>query len=880
MERNSEFDFRPAPFWFLNHYLEKDEIKRQIRLMKEADISGFFIHPRAGLLTPYGSEKWFELVDYMIEEAEKVGLKAWLYDEDPFPSGIAGGRVIFDDLNHVAKGLKLVKLFPDKEGRVYGAVGKGKLLSAHALKLNAEGAILESLDITGAVGVVRPTYFKFTSESTYYAVMRDELSYEHPRAETFYPELYMEAFLGEGKWEVYAAIAEPCIIGDKFGFIPDNLDKECVKSFIELTHEKYFKASGDKFGNSVPGIFTDEPFTGGNIPWTESLEEVFEKEKGYSIRDKYFHLAASFGRESRKVRRDYWSVVNKLYRENFFAQIFEWCREKGLLMVGHVIAEEDPVAQVGRGGGALSYQEYFDIPGFDIITKNVGDRDYPTLLYGGKMISSAAHQQGKKQVLSECMACNAFNFGPEGMRKFANWLFAVGVTWLVPHGFFYSYDGYRKFDAGKSFFFQDNHYSEFGSFSRYVQRLGDKLSKAEHLSNICVLNPTGAFWEMMPVEQDKAEALRNQNYSLIRELLEMHIEFDIIDDAALMGCDIKDGSIACGNEKYNILVASRTPDLSGEYVESIESLKKAGVTILWYDTLGNGIEDIRNLSSIWTDIRGETENSGHENLISYKKKTEKEILVYVFNNSPTPGYFSMGQEPREYCSIYDADTDDYLYAGIEDGRVNFALGSYEAILFVFTDTKNSSGGIYAMPENISPVEYEHEKSPLWDYIPPSGCLSYIKYWNVAIKGNSLEKKYEKCQYGLMRELVGTELGYMKERFQRPVFDRVEEIPSIYPVEVVFSSSFTIEKDTAAKKNKIFMVVERETFNGDYKVYLNGTEVEKGQFLRRTVYDSYNYVYDATELVKSGENLMRIEFNCAGEFDGVKGLVYFMDLGDV
>lgn len=186
------FDYRPAPFWFLNHKLEKNELKRQISLMREADVSGFFMHPRAGLLTPYGSDEWFEMISYIIEEAEKEGLKAWLYDEDPFPSGAAGGRVFFDHPEYAARSLQIKKFTPDSNGRVHGVLGQGRLLSAFAIRLDGSGVITEKRDISGAIGVVRPVYFKSTWNSSYYAVMIDEKPFPHYRAETFYPELHID----------------------------------------------------------------------------------------------------------------------------------------------------------------------------------------------------------------------------------------------------------------------------------------------------------------------------------------------------------------------------------------------------------------------------------------------------------------------------------------------------------------------------------------------------------------------------------------------------------------------------------------------------------------------------------------------------------------
>ena len=85
--------FRAAPFWAWNGKLEPDELRRQIRLMKEMGLGGFFMHSLVGLATPYLSNEWFDCISVCCEEAEKLGMKAWLYDEDRWPSGAAGGLV-------------------------------------------------------------------------------------------------------------------------------------------------------------------------------------------------------------------------------------------------------------------------------------------------------------------------------------------------------------------------------------------------------------------------------------------------------------------------------------------------------------------------------------------------------------------------------------------------------------------------------------------------------------------------------------------------------------------------------------------------------------------------------------------------------------------
>ena len=80
-------------FWSLNDSLQADEMRRQLALFKEGGFGGAFFHSRPGLLTPYLSEEWFEMMKVGVDECRKLGLEAWFYDEDKWPSGFAGGIV-------------------------------------------------------------------------------------------------------------------------------------------------------------------------------------------------------------------------------------------------------------------------------------------------------------------------------------------------------------------------------------------------------------------------------------------------------------------------------------------------------------------------------------------------------------------------------------------------------------------------------------------------------------------------------------------------------------------------------------------------------------------------------------------------------------------
>ena len=83
--------FKPVSFWFLNHYPEREELRRQIHEMHQKGFGGLMLHARDGLLGGYLNRHWEETVRWILEEAESLGLLVYLYDELHYPSGPAGG---------------------------------------------------------------------------------------------------------------------------------------------------------------------------------------------------------------------------------------------------------------------------------------------------------------------------------------------------------------------------------------------------------------------------------------------------------------------------------------------------------------------------------------------------------------------------------------------------------------------------------------------------------------------------------------------------------------------------------------------------------------------------------------------------------------------
>ena len=87
-------DYQSIPFWSWNNELDEAELIRQIEDMKEAGIGGFIMHARIGLKTEYLGEKWFSCIDACLKKARELHMNAWVYDENGWPSGFVGGKLL------------------------------------------------------------------------------------------------------------------------------------------------------------------------------------------------------------------------------------------------------------------------------------------------------------------------------------------------------------------------------------------------------------------------------------------------------------------------------------------------------------------------------------------------------------------------------------------------------------------------------------------------------------------------------------------------------------------------------------------------------------------------------------------------------------------
>lgn len=627
----------PLSFWFLNHYLDEAELARQIGEFKEKGFAGFFLHPRGGLNVPYGSRDWNRVVKFCVSEARRVGLEAWLYDEDPYPSGTAGGRVVIEHPEYRATELVPTFFTAGEAGTSIVDLPPGPLVAAYAIE---GGKILR---IDDCAGLVRSKWTQLHSMSSYYPPYQD--GSPHWRAMTLEPH-YRIHFEAESEGSQLVAFTRREVAQSPWGYYSDLLNPEAARLFLDYTHEAYARVLGKECGAVVPGIFTDEAKLRGYLPWSHLVPQWFFAVCGYNLWEKLPHLVLEIDGQTPFFRWAYRQALAIGFREAFFDPMASTCAEHKLLLTGHISPEEDPVLQAMCVPGIMGILGRMDIPGTDHIGVGLGSAQRPLLHLSPKLASSAAHGYGKRMVICEAFAVCDWGQDMAALTKGAHWLFALGVNRLVTHGQFYSIDGLRKREAPPSQFIQASYWEHFESFSDMIDLLSRELMRGRHHAPLLVYYPEESFMASVSgfpkQEKDLPElVMRREMGELAHRLLMAGYDFDLADGEILKKVTSSNGKAALCEEEFEVVVVPGR-HLTLASWKKLEALKAEGVKIILlerevrilsdrpYSVEGEGLGP----EALIKHLRGTTAPLWRSNgtLIGHQRVTENGHLLFLCNN--------------------------------------------------------------------------------------------------------------------------------------------------------------------------------------------------------------------------------------------------------
>ena len=571
---------KPIVFWALNHKLEKEEITFQLEEMASNGVGGAILHPRSGLLTPYLSDEYFEMIGWMIKEAERIGIDVWLYDEDPYPSGVAGGKVLAEHPEYRAQTMQFIKKEYNGNTQVFIEFPLNKIVGAYAIRKDGN-QIAEKIDLMPYIGLLRTEWRNERKYCTYYPTTYTKAKPQN-RSDTYIPYYALEWTTPPGDWTVLVCYTE--IVKD-FWLYPsyvDQLNPDTIKYFIETTYEPYRQRFSSYFGNVIKGFFVDEPkYLSDPYPWTNKLPEIFQRDHGYTFEDALIALLTD-AEDSEKKRCDYWETVQNLFLRTFPQQVRAWCDENNLLLIGHCSPEEEPVDQVRYTGSISYFMRSMSIPGTDFITNQIGGSKYPILALSPILTASTSRQFSNGLALCETYGVSEWQLRHSDIISIANWLFTHGINIFIFHVFMYSMDGYRKKDAGPSEFYQNPSWKFFNTLSEYMQRVSLFFNKNIPSINTAFYYPFSSWMSLFGIHHDGAFLIRDEFTFLMHELISSHWQFDFVNDKDFEQAGIQNGTLIVGNASYSKIIVPPLHYLPEASRLTLERCREAGIELLLF----------------------------------------------------------------------------------------------------------------------------------------------------------------------------------------------------------------------------------------------------------------------------------------------------------
>lgn len=555
--RSPTSEYRGTPFWAWNCKLDGDELKWQIDVLDQMGFGGFHMHVRTGMDTPYLSDEFMDRVDDCVEHARNRKMLAWLYDEDRWPSGAAGGIVTKDE-KYRQRSLMFTTapyetnnrlgMDSDLSARV-GRSNRGYLLAKFEVKLNADGTL-----------------------ASYRRLVDDENA--------------------EGTtWYAYVETPSPNPWYNNQTYI-NTLDRATVQRFIEVTHERYRARFARDFGGVIPAIFTDEPqFTRKGtlpfaeskkdvlLPWSDDLEDTYRAAYGDSLVEHIPELIWDLPNQACSLTRyHYHDHVAERFASAFADTVGGWCRENGILLTGHLMDEPTLRTQTSALGEAMRSYRSFCLPGIDMLCDRI---EYTT----AKQAQSAAHQYGRPGVMSELYGVTGWDFDFRGYKLYGDWQAALGVTVRVPHLSWVSMAGEAKRDYPASIHYQSPWHGKYAYVEDHFARVNTAMTRGKPVVRVGVIHPIESYWlHWGPAEQTAlARDQMDENFqNITRWLLFGSVDFDFISESLLPDqCPKASAPLQVGCMTYDVILVPGCETLRASTLARLEAFADAGGKLIF-----------------------------------------------------------------------------------------------------------------------------------------------------------------------------------------------------------------------------------------------------------------------------------------------------------
>jgi hypothetical protein len=534
------------------------------------------------------SDEAWDNVRKNIEAANQAGLRVWMADDNGYPSGTAGGRVVASDPAFEARCLVRVTRDGNGAGPFDISLPDGADKFVHAF-------LYPLVDGQPALDRGQPV------------AVRDDL---------------VAGEGVEGPWRVWAFALQNATVGSQqsktavqfkhtAGY-PNLLDPAAMETFVSLTHEEYARRFGplpgriEAFVTNEPNIFsswyTHRPpqRPGGTVflPWSAELPGIFRERHGYDLLPL---LPAIYeggdDASARLVRRHFYETVGAALAENYSKRIAAAAEQSGTLAAGHPLLEENMLHHVILYGDFFRFVEPMDIPSYDVPMPDLRDPQggmfKPWNYWFPKFLSSIA-QAGNRPVVAGLLDCIISRFKPvlkptpEEFRRVCSMAMLCGVNQ------FQTYIRWEQYDP-----------KVYRGMMDYIARLAVVLRGARTAATVGVYYPietyqagfrptasylmsTGPNFHDLsgwPADwQEQMVKVRRQD-AMARSLLDRGIDFDWLHGDWVREARIEDGHLLAAGGRYSTVLMPQVELLPLDVAEKLRAFEAAGGKVIWVNSL-------------------------------------------------------------------------------------------------------------------------------------------------------------------------------------------------------------------------------------------------------------------------------------------------------
>ena len=875
--RQPASEYRPFVRWWWNgDKVEADELVRELRLLKEADIGGVEINPiafptycdslgKASL--PWLSPEWIDMLKVCFDEADSLGMTCDLLVGSGWPFGAE---------------------FLKEDERAQIVVNYAETVTGPKTLTIIRDSICEK-----AMPKVSSPYKGNTKELMLLRLFPNPATHVNDGISVLSTDSVFNIDIPKGQYTLAALVkingflevinGAPGAAGPAL----DHFNTEAVNRYLYNMSDK-IEAQIGPLKNHVRALFTDSmELEGAN--WTHDMAEEFKKRYGYDITEylpfvlfkigsmgsalnyePVVPVSDEFQKEVQRARYDFEDFKAQLMTERFTEPYINWCHQLGV---------KARAQAYGRGFYPLENAMGYDIPEGESWTTNwlrhkpgeeMSETDYRrgrAYTMVNKFVSSAAHLAGNRTVSCEEMTntYTVFNMGLDQLKLGGDQSAMSGITHSVFHGFNYSpnleapFPGWLRYGAFYSE--RNNWWPYFKYYNDYKARLSYALQHGTYYADIAILNPENDMWSTIGMQNEPFPNTTRAPYkTMIWEAInKCGGGVDYVSENIINLSEIKKGNFCFNQRKYNTLMLIDVESLHPTTAEQLLKFVETGGKIVCIDTipyqsLGKP-GDHQNSDSLvkatmekvmrhtdnfvfveppkegfipWYDSLMHAEHLPHyldiespdpyvmQNRYTTDDGSEMVLLCnsHRYQAHQTQIIFDKALTHKRKAQVWDMQTGKrYALPLEEDGSYTFDLGPVESVLIVFERTKK---------DQHLPIW-----QPLYTRINAMSPTDLSEDWNITL-----------C-HSLLHDTIDAHFDTL--------FDlKDSEAYQHFCGTIIYQKTINMDRDVA---RNVSTILDLGLVEGVSEVLVNGQSAGVQYFGRR--------IYDIGKLLKEGPNDIEI-----------------------